>query len=67
MGSDFEEEVLVIAISVGDSLNDFDLVIDAIDCAGVERVLTVGENTVKTVVKPPIFGPVLMRVSGVMM
>ena len=43
-GSDFEEEVFVVAESVGHSLDDFDLVVEAFEQAGVEGPGGVGDD-----------------------
>ena len=42
-GSDFEEEVLLVAEAVGHALDDLDAVVDALKQAGVQRMAAVGE------------------------
>jgi transposase len=42
--SDLEEEVGVVAVAVGHALEDFDLVVDAFDEAGVEGIPTVTDD-----------------------
>lgn len=41
---DFEEEVLVITEAVGHPLDDFDLVVDALEHAGVQRITAVRQE-----------------------
>ena len=40
-GPDFEEELLVIPEAVSHPLDDFDLVVDALEHAGVQRIAAV--------------------------
>ena len=47
MGPYFEEEIVLIAESVGHPLDNFDLVIDAFEDAGMEGKPAVGEYAVQ--------------------
>ena len=47
----FEEEVFVVAESIGHSLDDLDLVVDAFELACVERPLGVGDDARLSLVK----------------
>ena len=47
--ADFQEEVLVVAVSVGHAFEDFDFVVDAFEQAGVQGPAAVGENAVEAV------------------
>ena len=42
--ADFEEEVFVITEAVGHPLDDFDLVVDALEHAGVQRIAAVRQQ-----------------------
>ena len=53
-GPDFEEEVVVIAETVGHALDDLDLVVEAFEQAGVERPTAVGEDAAE--VFPELLG-----------
>ena len=48
MGSYLEEEIVLIAESVGHPLDDFDLVIDAFEDAGMDGKPAMGEYTVQS-------------------
>lgn len=43
-GHDLQEEVAIVSIPIAHALEDLDLVVDALEQAGVERVATVGED-----------------------
>ena len=46
-GADFEKEVLVVAEAVGHPLEDFDLVVDSFEEAGVQRPTAMGDDVSK--------------------
>lgn len=45
-GADLEEEVFLVAIPIGPTLDDLDSVVDAFDDAGIERMSAAGEDAV---------------------
>jgi len=52
-GTNLEEEVFVVSEAVGHSLDDFDLVVDAFQEAGVERPAAVGQDAGEVFLEPP--------------
>ena len=51
-GADSEEEVFVVAESVGHAFDDLDLVVDAFQQAGMERPAAVRQDTGKVLLEP---------------
>jgi hypothetical protein len=43
--SDFQEEVLIISVSIGHAFDDFYLVVDAFQDAGVQGMFAVGQDS----------------------
>ena len=48
-GADLEEEVVLITVSIGHSLDHFDLVVHALQRARMQRVLAVSQDSVELV------------------
>jgi len=46
-GSDFQEEVVVISISIGLSFEGFDFVVDALEQGGMQSPTAVGQDALK--------------------
>src|SRR5690606_31260010 len=51
-GSDFEEEVVGVAVAVGHALDDLDAVVDAFEDAGIEAVTGAGDDAVSVLFQP---------------
>src|SRR5690606_19344294 len=52
-GTDFEEEIFLVAVAIGPALDDLDGVVDAFDDAGVQGVTASGHDAVQVVLKAP--------------
>lgn len=50
-GADLEEEVPLIAVSIGAALDDLDGVVDAFDDGGVQKVSATGLDAVQAALK----------------
>src|SRR5690606_42012327 len=51
-GSDFEEEVVGVAVAVGHALDDLDAVVDAFEDAGIKAVTGAGDDAVSVLFQP---------------